>query len=75
MLKRSKLGDLVVDNIRYLRRQKNWTQKQLAFNAEISHKYINDIERYVYYPAFIYIEKIAKALEIEPHKLFMEVVE
>lgn len=69
---KSKLGELVIDNIRYLRRKNGLTQKQLSVKAGIHHNHINNIERYVYYPGFIYIEKIAKALDIEPHKLFTE---
>lgn len=69
---KSKLGELVIDNIRYLRSKKGLTQRQLAAKAGIHHNHINNIERYAYYPRFIYIEKIAKALGIEPHKLFTE---
>lgn len=57
MIKRNKLGDRVVDNIRYLRHLRNWTQHQLAAYANLSTNYINAIERYTYYPSFGHIEK------------------
>lgn len=73
MRKRIKLGDLVTDNIRYLRNKRGWTQHELEIQANLSFNYINFIESYRFYPSYKNVEKIAKALQIEPYKLFTEV--
>lgn len=73
MIKRNKLGDRVVDNIRYLRNKRGWTQHDLEIQADLSFNYINFIEGYRFYPSYPNVEKIAKALDIEPYKLFTEV--
>lgn len=73
MTVRCKLGDMLIDNIRYLRNKRGWTQHDLEIQADLSFNYINFIEGYRFYPSYPNVEKIAKALDIEPYKLFTEV--
>lgn len=66
---RSKLGDLIVDNIRFMRVQKKLTQKQLEKKLGVSKNYIQLIENYRFYPKFSMVERIAEVLEVNPFDL------
>lgn len=57
--------------LRQLRRQRNMTQEQLANVAEVSVEFISYIERGINAPSFETIEKLAKALDVEPAELFI----
>lgn len=59
--------------LRYLRRQRNLTQEQLAEAAAISVDMISNIERGINAPSFETIEKLARTLSI-PVKALFEVV-
>jgi len=56
--------------LRYLRRQRDMTQEQLAENAEISVDFAGLMERGVNAPSFNTLEKLARALDLEVHDLF-----
>lgn len=56
--------------LRYLRRQLNLTQEQLAEATGISVDMISNIERGINAPSFETIEKLAKVLKILPKELF-----
>lgn len=61
---------LLGERIRKLRQIKNWTQQQLGEQADISYKYIGDIERGKENPSVNVLIKIAAALNIEIIELF-----
>ena len=56
--------------IRELRKQKKYSQEQLANLASINKSYISQIENGKTKVSVEIINKLAKALEIEMHKLF-----
>jgi DNA-binding XRE family transcriptional regulator len=58
-------------NLRRVRRQKDFTQEQLAEAAEISVEFLSNIERGINAPSFETIEKLSKVLGI-PAKIFFE---
>lgn len=57
-------------NIRQHRRSKRWTLERLASEVGVSRETIGKIERGVSAPLFDTVEKIAKALNTSPSKLF-----
>ena len=57
-------------NIKKYRENKNWSQEQLAFEADLHRAYIGQIERGEKNIGLINLEKIAKALNIEINDLF-----
>ena len=61
---------LVADNVRRLRKSRGLSQEQLAFEAGLHRTYISGVERAVRNPTIVIIDKIAKALGIEPMDLF-----
>ena len=52
------------DNVRKIRKEKNLSQEQLSFKADLNGTYIGMIERAEKKVTLINIEKIAKALEV-----------
>ena len=61
--------------IRYLRQQKNMTIEELALEAEINRNYLCDLERGTRNPTVVFLNKIAKALDINLSTLFEGIVE
>lgn len=59
-------------NIRLLRTQKNMTQEELAFEAEIDLTYMGGIERGRRNPSLLVMARIAKALSVPLLKLLGE---
>lgn len=56
--------------IKFLRKQKKWSQEDLALNADINKNYISDLENGRRNPSLIILEKLAVALEISLEELF-----
>jgi len=56
-------------NIRKYREKKEWSQEQLAFEADLHRAYIGHIERGEKNIGLINLEKIAKALNLKVEKL------
>ena len=56
-------------NIRKYRTKKDWSQEQLAFEADLHRAYIGQIERGEKNIGLVNLEKIAKALDIGISKL------
>lgn len=56
-------------NLKWYRFNKNYTQEHLAELCDLSSKYISDLERGKFSPSFTKMEKIARALNIEPYML------
>jgi len=52
-----------------LRLQKGWTQEELARRAELHRTYIGAIEREERNVSLVNVERIAKALRVDPKEL------
>jgi transcriptional regulator with XRE-family HTH domain len=66
------LGGIVARNIRRLREERGLTQEELAARIRINRNYVGMIERQENSPTVAMLERIAKALGIEPARLFDE---
>jgi transcriptional regulator with XRE-family HTH domain len=64
------LERLVIDNIKRIRKEKRITQEKLAEACNTATSYIGLMEIYRHVPKLSTIEKIARALEVEPIVLF-----
>lgn len=62
---------IVAENVRRLRVEKNLTQEQLAYDAEIDLTYLSGIERGQRNPSVNVLVRIAKALEANPIDFFI----
>jgi len=54
------------DNIRFIRQKCNLTQEALAAKSGISLSYVKYVEKGEYAISIVKLEKIAKALKVEP---------
>lgn len=73
MIEFENLKDLLIFNIKYYRYTNNLSQEKLAELSKLSPRYITDIERGFHCPTIPKLEAIAKSLNIEPYKLFMNI--
>jgi transcriptional regulator with XRE-family HTH domain len=69
MKKAAEINKKVGLNIRKYRVKKDWSQEQLAFEADLHRAYIGQIERGEKNIGLVNLEKIAKALDIGISKL------
>jgi transcriptional regulator with XRE-family HTH domain len=60
------LKQTIASNVRTLRIERGYTQKELSKLAGINHKYAGMIEREERSPTVDILEKIATALKVEP---------
>lgn len=58
------------ERVRQIRKQKNLSQEELSYRAELHRTYIGMIERAEKNITLINIEKIAEALEVDIKELF-----
>ncbi len=56
--------------VRASRRDKSWSQEELAAKADISPELVSNIERSKYAPTFEVVVKIIDALGLEPNTVF-----
>ena len=56
--------------LKYLRKEANLTQEQLADKTDLTIESISNIERGLFGPKFDNLEKIARAIEVEIKELF-----
>jgi transcriptional regulator with XRE-family HTH domain len=63
---------IVGDNIRFYRYQIGWPQEKLAIRSRLSMNYVSALERGTVNISVHNLEKIAKALKIEPAVLLMK---
>jgi len=64
------LSQLFIHNLKTWRKAMGISQKDLAEKCSTSHSYIRQLESGNGHPSFIFIGKIANALQIEPYQLF-----
>lgn len=64
------LVKLLAKNVRRARKERKWSQDELAFKAEMMRSYISGIERGVRNPSVKALEKLVEALKIDPEDLF-----
>lgn len=55
--------------IKYLRKKRNWSQEDLALEANINAKYLSDLENGRRNPSLLILERIAIALDISISEL------
>jgi transcriptional regulator with XRE-family HTH domain len=53
-------------NVQRFRREKGWSQEDLAFESGLHRTYISGIERGVRNPTVLVLEKLAKTLDVPP---------
>jgi len=65
-----RLAKLVAENIRTIRKQRNFTQEKLAEASGLNYKFLQRVESGRSNITLKTISKISKALRIHPRKLF-----
>ncbi len=55
--------------LRYLRRERAWTQEALAEHADLTAKYIGQLERGEVWPSLRVLDQLARGLDIPLHEL------
>ncbi|MBO4731257.1 MAG: helix-turn-helix transcriptional regulator [Spirochaetaceae bacterium] len=65
------LRECLSQNLKKYRKQRGWSQFELAEKAEVSEQTINSIEGLRLWPSDKTLSKIATALHIEMYKLFV----
>ena len=63
------LREIFATNLRVLRHERKLSQEALADEAGIDRTYVSALERCVFSASLDMIEKLAKALGVEPHSL------
>lgn len=58
------IRNTVGKNLARIRKERGYSQEELAFECELHRTYISGIERGVRNPTIVILDKIAKALEI-----------
>lgn len=58
-------------NVRQARKDKGWTQEQLAFEASVKRAYLSEIENGQRNVSLDVVEKLAKALDVPPDVLMV----
>ncbi len=56
-------------NVRKLRKERGWTQEQLAFEAGVKRAYLSEVENGQRNVSLDVVEKLAKALDVRPESL------
>ncbi|WP_299154355.1 helix-turn-helix transcriptional regulator [uncultured Tateyamaria sp.] len=67
-----KLRDRVALNIQDLRRARNLSQEELALRADVSRGHMGKVENAKFAASLDLLERIAKALNVDPEKLFAQ---
>lgn len=64
------LRDRVGQNIQDLRRARDLSQEELALRAHVSRGHMGKVENAKFAASLDLLERIAKALDVDPEKLF-----
>jgi transcriptional regulator with XRE-family HTH domain len=67
----SRVTNLTAVNLRRLRHEKGLAQDDLAYEAEVSRSYLSQLEKGAFYASLKILEKLAKALGVEPFELIV----
>lgn len=59
-------------NVQRFRREKGWSQEDLAFESGLHRTYVSGIERGVRSPTALVLEKLAMTLDVRPADLLTE---
>ena len=59
-------------NLQRLRREKGWSQENLAFESGLHRTYISGIERGVRNPTVMIIEKLAETFGVAPAEILVD---
>ena len=70
--KLGKLRHVLAANVRRLRHQLGVSQEELAYRAKVHRTYMGSIERSEQNISIDNLEKIAKALDVDPHQLLVD---
>ena len=62
-------------NVRKFRKLRGMTQEQLGLDTEMERSYVSDLERGTRNPSVRAVERLAKALDVQPHQLLMPLVD
>ena len=65
------LKRLVGDNIRRLRKARGWSQEELGERADLSYKFVGEVERGAVNPSLESLAGIANALNVEVSELLL----
>ena len=65
------LRDVLAANFRRLRHEKGLAQDDSAYEAKVSRSYLSQLEKGSFYASLKILEKLAKALGVEPHELIV----
>ncbi|MCL2441085.1 MAG: helix-turn-helix domain-containing protein [Treponema sp.] len=63
---------LFINNLKRWRKVMGFSQEKLAEKCGTAHSYIRQLESGKGHPSFVFIGKIASALQIEPYQLFYD---
>jgi transcriptional regulator with XRE-family HTH domain len=63
------LRQVFAGNLRRLRHERELSQDDLAYSAEVSRSYLSQIEKGTYYASLKIIGRLASVLEVEPAEL------
>jgi len=66
------IDQLFILNLKKWRKNRGFSQKTLAQRCDAAHSYIRQIESGSGHPSFLFIGKLAQALNIEPYQLFYD---
>lgn len=72
MATRKDIRNIFSNNLRYYRLKNKLTQEELAKKAELTDKYISDLERAQFSPSLEKLDKIASVFNIETYKLLKD---
>jgi transcriptional regulator with XRE-family HTH domain len=65
------LRDVLATNLRRLRNEKGFAQDDLAYEAKVSRSYLSQLEKGTFYASLKILDKLAKALGVEPYELIV----
>ena len=65
------LRDTLAANLRRLRHERELAQDDLAYEAKVSRSYLSQLEKGAFYASLKILEKLAKALKVEPYELIV----
>jgi transcriptional regulator with XRE-family HTH domain len=59
-------------NLRHLRKVRNLSQEELAYEAGIDRTYVSALERQIYSVSIDTLAKLAKVLQVDPSELLVQ---